>query len=536
MMRFGEAICAVLSSKGVDTVFGIPGVHTLELFRGLKRNGITAVVPRHEQGAGFMADGFARTSGRAGVCFLVTGPGVLNALTAIAQAWHDSIPMLIVASTVESSQVGKHRGTLHDTPDIADTLRPYTLFSKNISSIAEFSDSVDEMYDRWRTERPRPVYIGVPLDVLAELVELPSRADTTPEALPEVDTQEMERVAALLATADAPVIVAGGGCRNAGALLADVAERLDAPVVLTTNSKGLLSDHNPLNVNVSTPFEGTQQLLQDADLVLAIGTELSDFEYIATGSTPVRLNNIIRVDIDPSASHQDQETPTICADAAEFLQRLRALLTATPRSLRAARGVDRAAAARRSWTSAYTSDPYYEWVEAFRKGLPDDAIIAVDSAQLAYQAHQFMELPSGATWLSPYGYGTLGPALPMAVGAAIAQPERPVIAVAGDGSSLFTIAELATAVDLNRQLTVVIWINGGYREIEASFDRVEIEPVGVATSAPDFTALTAGLGATPVQVQSPGQLTEALREAAASPRLTVILVEAPEGLRITSES
>src|SRR5699024_6640158 len=137
------------------------------------------------------------------------------------------------------------------------------------------------------------------------------------------------------------------------------------------------------------------------------------------------------------------------------------------------------------------------------QALPRNAMIAVDSAQLAYQAHQFMPLPDEMIWMAPYAFGTLGPSIPMAIGAAVAYPDRPAVAIAGDGSSLFTIAELATASDIARQLTVIIWNNGGYKEIEDSFDRAHITPLGVTTSAPNFEALVQGFGGTPILANSP---------------------------------
>jgi thiamine pyrophosphate-dependent acetolactate synthase large subunit-like protein len=531
-MKFGEAICALLRARNVDTVFGIPGVHTIELFRNLAGHGLELVVPRHEQGAGFMADGYARATAKPGVCFLVTGPGVLNALTPIAQAWHDSQPMLIIASTVETAQVGQHRGTLHDTPDIADTLRPYTLFSRNVATIEEFRDSLEEAYALWATGRPRPVYLGVPIDILSTDVVLPEVRVGIPAAQPGPEPSDVEHVAKLLDAAQAPVIIAGGGCRAHGELLDRLARNWDAPVVLTANSKGLLSEDNPLNLELSTPFEGTRALLESADAVLAIGTELSDVEYIFTGSAPAKLHNVIRVDLDPGVGHPDQTRPTIGSEAGEFMKALLAHAPAPGTRNTSATGVRRAAEAKRLWAAEKDADPYREWVEALHRGLPNQAIVAADSAQLAYQAHQFMPLPAGTTWMAPYGLGTLGPAIPMAVGAAVSAPRRPVLALAGDGSSLFSIAELATAADLGRQLTVVIWVNDGYKEIEASFDRAGLPAVGVRTSAPDFPALVRGLGGEPVVVRDPASLTAALHRATATAHLTVILVDAPDALRV----
>lgn len=533
-MKFGEAVCERLAEYGVDTVFGIPGVHTIELFRNLGDHGLKVIVPRHEQGAGFMAAGSARITGQPGVCFLVTGPGVLNALTPIAQAWHDSQPMLIIASTVETSQFGKHRGTLHDTPDVAETLRPYTLLSRNVSTIEEFDASLEEAYSLWETDRPRPVFIGIPVDVLAS--EVPARKPLTRErpTPKQPTTAQVASVGALLKRADEPVIIAGGGCSEYGDELLRLAEALDSPVLLTGNSKGLLPDRHPLNLQLSAPFVATQTLLENADAVLAIGTELSSVEYIFTGSEPVKLQNISRIDLDPSVSHPDQHAPTIESDAGAFINALLPMLNDPGNEHRPVSGAARTATATGDWKMAKEADPYRDWLTALNQNLPDNAIVTADSAQLAYQAHQFLPIAAETTWISPYGLGTLGPALPMAIGAAAAAPARPVIALAGDGSSLFTIAELATAVDLDRQLTVIIWVNGGYKEIEDSFARAAIPAVGVETSAPDFSSIVRGLGGEPVSVRHPDELAEALAKAVLTPQLTVILIHAPEPLRIST--
>lgn len=539
VMKFGEAICALLARRGVDTIFGIPGVHTLELFRNIEQHGITAVTPRHEQGAGFMADGYARATGKPGVCFLVTGPGVLNALTPIAQAWHDSQPMLVIASTVEEAEVGQHRGALHDTPDLVDTLRPYTLISRRVTSIDDFHESIEEAYLLWATERARPVYLEVPLDILSTEVSLPELSTDKHNASPQPwrpSSSEVEQAAAALVKAQAPVIIAGGGCRHAGEHLEKVATRLDAPVVLTANSKGLLPAEHPLNLGLSTPFEGTRDLLEEADVVLALGTELSDVEYIFTGAESAVLRNLIRVDIDPNVCHKHQSRPTIQADASTFLSALQPKLDELGVQDRTVSGADRAAQAKASWKEAFDNDPYCAWVNALETSLPANALVAVDSAQLAYQAQQFMPLPDEMTWMAPYAFGTLGPSIPMAIGAAVAYPDRPAVAIAGDGSSLFTIAELATAADIARQLTVILWVNGGYKEIEHSFDRADIPPIGVTTSAPDFEALVQGFGGFPTVVTSPDELAAALASAVEEPRLNVILIDAPAALRIRETS
>ena len=532
-MKFGEAVCQRLVERGVDTVFGIPGVHTLELFRGADTHGLRTIVPRHEQGAGFMADGYVRTTGKPGVCFLVTGPGVLNALTPVAQAWHDSQPMLVIGSTVASDQVGKHRGVLHDTPDVADTLRPYCLLSRNISTIDELDQALAEAFEGWATSRPRPVYLGIPIDVLeSEVGELPPLAvvETAPKA---PSPAGLDRAIRELESATAPVIIAGGGARHAAEAVVQLAEQLDAPLLSTANSKAIIAPDHPLALGLSAPFAGTYDLLASADAVLAIGTELSEVDFIFTGVDPAPLHGVIRVDVDPTATHPDQRDPAIVSDAAAFAD---AMLERLGDRRFERGGAQRVETALRSLEEARAADPYREWVAALETGIPANALIAADSAQLAYQAHQFLALPEGAEWLSPYGFGTLGPAIPMAVGAAVGNPDRPVIALAGDGSSLFTIPELATAADLGRQLTVVLWLNSGYMEIESSFERADITPVGVATSAPDFAAIASGLGARVETVTTPADFTAVLHTAVEAPELTVILITAPADLHVSPDS
>ncbi|WP_449283131.1 5-guanidino-2-oxopentanoate decarboxylase [Leucobacter sp.] len=550
-MRLGQAISTLLAEYGVEQVFGIPGVHTLELFRGIDGSGLRVAVPRHEQGAGFMADAYARVTGEPGVCYLITGPGVTNAMTPIAQAWHDSVPMLVIASAVERAQLGSHRGTLHDTPDLAEVLRPFTLISETVDSAARVAELIDEAFRRWAAERPRPVYIGVPVDLLAEEVgELgrPERArrdaagsDGTAASPDVVATLSAVAVAAapagladaldLLAAAERPVVVAGGGARHDRPAVMALAERVDAPVILTGNAKGLLPPQHPLTTGVSLFFPAAHRLLAEADLVLALGTELSDSEGLPLPPAGPELPEILRVDIDPTAAHPRQRRPAIPMRVAEFAARALEHLPPLPR-VGGGSGSDRAAAVRDELAAARAADPYTPWIAALERALPDHALLTADSAQLAYQSHLFLELDSPGRWLAPYGFGTLGPALPMAIGAAIGAPGRPVVALAGDGSALFTLPELATAHDLGLPVVLVIWDNGGYREIERSFERSGIAPAGVRTTARDLGRIASGFGIPIARPTSPDELEHELRTAIERGGPAALIVSAPAELRV----
>lgn len=535
-MRLGQAISSLLSDYGISQVFGIPGVHTLELFRDIDRSGLSVTIPRHEQGAAFMADAYTRVSGTPGVCYLITGPGVLNALTPIGQAWHDSIPMLVIGSTVTREQLGTHRGTLHDTPDLAEVLRPFTLFSETVTTAERVPELIDEAFTRWERERPRPVYIGIPRDLLAEEVGELHRPAPDPAAAP--DAAPAPRLAVeltRLSAASSPVIIAGGGARHDGPAVQALAERLAAPVILTGNAKGLLPEAHPLNAGISMPFPRTQELVSAADLVIGLGTELSDFEVLFTGTPEPRLADVLRVDIDPAVTHPDQHQPTLALRVAAFAEAALAALP-VPDAAASAAGTARAAAARAGLAAERAADPHTPWIDAVADALPEGAILTADSAQLAYQAHHFLPLDTPGRWLAPYGYGTLGPALPMAIGAAIAAPDTPVVALAGDGSALFTLPELATARDLGANITFVIWDNGGYREIEVSFARTDIRPAGVRTTAQDLGMIAAGFGAAVARPATPAELTEALRAATAEPGLSVVVVQAPAEHRVEADA
>ncbi|GAA1937035.1 5-guanidino-2-oxopentanoate decarboxylase [Brevibacterium antiquum] len=531
-MKFGEAVTALLGHFDTRCVFGIPGVHTIELYRGLDDYGIRLFTPRHEQGAGFMADAYARATGRPGTCLLVTGPGVLNALTPIAQAWHDSVPVLVIASTAGDAEGRRSPGGLHDTPDIARTLEPYTMFSRTVTSIDEFADFLMEAHSRWNSERPRPVFIGIPYQLLSTEVDLPEARDLPDEPEPTTSTEVVSEFLDMVSRSETPLLIAGGGCNGHADRLIAFAERLDAPIVLTGNAKHLVAADHPLNLGVSLPFAPTRELVTAADLTVAIGTELSEVEYLFSGADPVLSRSNVRIDIERKPSARSDLS--IIADAGEFLKAVVDNTDAETAGDRSSSGRKRAAAVRSNLFAERMDDAYAPWVGAIESALPAGVMIAADSAQLAYQSQHYLSLPHNSLWMAPYGLGTLGVSVPMANGAAVAAPERPVLALTGDGSSLFTIAELATAADLERQMTVVIWNNLGYKEIEQAFIAHSVSPTGVSTSARDYCQIAKGLGGEAESVHTPEALSDALRRAFASSTLRVIVVEAPTTLTVNS--
>ncbi|WP_017256358.1 5-guanidino-2-oxopentanoate decarboxylase, partial [Pseudomonas tolaasii] len=331
----GQALVRLLANYGVDTVFGIPGVHTLELYRGLPGSGIRHVLTRHEQGAGFMADGYARVSGKPGVCFVITGPGVTNAATAIGQAYADSIPMLVISSVNSTASLGKGWGILHETQDQRAITAPITAFSAVASSAEDLPELVARAYAVFDSERPRPVHISVPLDVLAapvkrdwshEVVRRPGRGLPSAEAL--------EQAVARLSAAKRPMIIAGGGALDAGEALQRLSTRLAAPLFTSVAGKGLLPTNDPLNAGATLCTEPGWQLISEADVVLAVGTEMADTDYWRE-RLPI-TGELLRVDIDPRKFNDFYPCAVaLRGDAHQTLLALLERLPATPRNAQA---------------------------------------------------------------------------------------------------------------------------------------------------------------------------------------------------------
>lgn len=508
-MKVGEALIDLLAREyGVDVVFGIPGVHNIELYRGLHRSGVRAVSPRHEQGAGFMADGWGLVTGRPGVCTLISGPGLTNALTPIAQAYHDSRPLLVLASTTPTDALGAHIGPLHDLPDQAALVRTVCAFSETVVDPATLPQLIERAWNVFTSSRPRPVHLAIPMDVLAQPCE-PFARHAQPVSKVHADHDAVRHAIDVLNGARQPVIIAGGGAIDAEDLLIAVAETLDAPVVLTGNAKGVLPSSHPLCAENTLVFGRIQREIEAADVVLVVGSELSDTDLYNDGRALNFSGSVVRIDLDGEQIRRRVEPRVaLVGDARETLSVLNAgLKPRTPKD-----GTDRA----RTWrehSRNKTSALFNPWLKAIEAVLPDEAIVALDSTQLGYSAHWWLPANHSRSWLAPYGFGTLGCALPMAVGAAVAAPDRPVLAIAGDGGWLFTVAEMATAVDEGANVTLILWDNRGYQQIRQSFDDVDAPRMGVDVSSHDPLMIARGFGWVACDVANPDELRIALAEA-----------------------
>ncbi len=457
-----------------------------------------------------MADGYARVSGKPGVAFVITGPGLTNTLTAMAQARADSVPMLVISGVNRRASLGKGLGFLHELPDQRGMMATVALSSERIEEPEALAGALARAFSRLRAGRPGPVHIEIPIDVMAmpagDVHFVPATV-----SLPAPDRETISEAARLAAAAKYPLILAGGGARRAEAPLRQLAEMLDAPVVTTANARGLLHRH-PLAVHASPSLHAVRRLMAAADLVVAAGTELgpTDYDMYADGGF-IPPPNLIRIDIDPDQLARWPATLRIAADCSSALK---AMVAALP-NRKNADGQARAAAGR---DAAFAEigpavQQKVRVIEMIRDTLPGSIIVG-DSTQPVYAGNLFYDHDRPGGWFNAAtGFGSLGYGSPAAIGAALADPVAPVVCLSGDGGFQFTFPEMGAAIDAQAPVIFVVWNNHGYREIETSMLDAGVEPVGVSPAPPDFCRIADAYQMPAERLASPDGLPGALARA-----------------------
>lgn len=523
MRTVGERLVEGLAARGVKVVFGIPGVHTVELYRGLSGSPVRHVTARHEQGCAFMADGYARVSGQPGVAFVITGPGITNALTAMAQSREDSVPVLVISGVNRRDTLGKGLGRLHELPDQAAMVRALCP-TRQITAPEEVGPVLDWAFGLLTSGRPGPVHIEVPTDVMP----LPCPALAAPAALPPQPVPPapaLAEAAALLNAARRIVILAGGGARGQEAGLKALAERLDAPVIQTVNARGMMHGHG-LTVAASASLAVVRDLIAGADRVLALGTELgqTDYDMYVDGGLP-DLSGMIRIDRDADQLARWPAAVPLLGDAGATMAALLPLLQP-----HLGDGALRAEATRRAARAVLgdllpTMPGQLDMVEAIRTALPK-AILVGDSTQPIYAANLCYDhdLPGG--WFNAAtGYGALGFGPGAAVGAAMAAPGTKVVCLIGDGGLQFSPGELRTAVDERLPITFLVWNNAAYREIADAMRGANTEIIGCHPSPLRMEPFAAACDLPFTSVpQDPDVLHWALSQPCDGPRLIEVRV------------
>jgi 5-guanidino-2-oxopentanoate decarboxylase len=532
--NIGGYLVELLAKNDIDTVFGIPGVHNLELYRGLTASNLRHVLVRHEQGAGFAADGFARLSGRPAAAFVISGPGLTNIMTAVAQAYSDSVPLLVVAAAPVRTSFGKQWGVLHELFDQAALAAGVFGIARSAHSAEDVRDHLRLCLASLRTGRPRPAYLEIPLDVLAESTTLEAQRFEGTPLLPQASSDHIDAAVRLLAAAARPLIIAGGGARRAGAELHRLVEALDCPLVTTAAGKGVLAESHPANFGTSLPYRPIQQLIADADVVLAVGTELGETDMYFTTKLPLG-GLLIRVDVDP-VKLSDQYAADVCvwSDARTALHSMNQALTSRAQHTPARSGwrteIGGAAKFRAEIDGGLDSKARAQWnaLRAIKAALPWDGVVFTDMTQIAYLGNYAYPVENPGQWFHPSGYGTLGYALPAALGAKISSPARAVIALAGDFGLQFTLPELMTAVEAGLSLPIVVWNNSALGQIRDDMVAAQIPQLGVIGRNPDFVALSQACGAEGYRVHDAVGLTEAIRTALSHAGPTLIEVVASD--------
>jgi 5-guanidino-2-oxopentanoate decarboxylase len=485
----GEALVGLLESYGVDTIFGIPGVHNVEMYRALPRSKIKHVLVRHEQGAGFMADGYARASGKPGVCFTITGPGLTNIMTPLGQAWSDSSPVLCISSALDIADSAQGRGRLHEMQNQLGAAATITNLAVRAYTPQDVRDGVARAFSAFASMRPRPAYLELPLDLLKVPAGQGWTTHQTPR-LPQAPADQIKEAADKLAKAKSPVILLGGGALAAGKSALAIAEKLGSPIITTTAGKGAVPGTHPLCMGYRLASPSGQKLLRKADVILCAGSELSETDFWNSGF--ILDKGLIRIDLDPMVLARPHAADiAILADASETL-------AAIARSLPAADHRERRQAAEKSIASTLAAE--MEKDDALRKmlrqvlavirdALPPEAIIASDMTQIAYAANEIFPVTEPRTWLHPVGFGTLGFALPAGIGAKFGCPDKPVAVMIGDYGIQYTINELGTAAEHKLPLIILMWNNDALGQIRDDMVNKGIQPNAVTLVNPDFQAL-----------------------------------------------
>lgn len=528
VMTGGEAMVAELLAHGVNTVFGLPGAQTYGLFDALYRSSptIRVIGARHEQGCSYMAFGYARSTGQPAVFTVVPGPGMLNASAGLLTAFSGYEPVLMLTGQVPSSFLDRGRGHLHEMPDQLATMRTFVKWAERIDHAALAPMRVAEAFQQMQSGRPGPAALEMLWDVFTQKVAMLPVAPLAPWSPPPPDPDLAAQAARLIAESHAPMIFVGSGAMDAGQEILELAELIQAPVVSFRNGRGVVSDEHALGLTIAA----AGYLWPETDLAIGIGTRMEVPEW-RWSFRPEGLK-MIRVNIDPAEMRRFKPDVGIVADAADGA---RALFEATRKAL--IHSLDRMTAISEAKARAAHDiqivQPQMAYLQAIREALPRDGLVTDEMCQVGYASWYGFPVYTPRTFISSGYQGTLGAGFPTALGVKVAHPDKPVVAVTGDGGFLYAVEELATAVQYGIDVVTLVFNNESYGNVR----RDQMERFGQRVIAsdlvnPDFVKLAESFGVHAARVATPEALRQALERAlAGGPWL--IEIQVPRGSEVS---
>ena len=530
VMTGSDAVVQSLIAEGIDLVFGIPGYHSEHLYgRLMRQDKIRHVLVRHEQGAGYMAIGAARVTGKPATILSTAGPGALNVATPMGEAYGDGIPLLNIMAEDMSAYLYQDKGIVHESKDQFGVFSRLSQWSRQAMSPGEIPAAIHEGLRRLQVNRPRPVVVEIPVDVFQGEGEVELLQEETHQP-PQGDSTDLERIASILAVAERPLIWAGGGVMMSGAWdeLRTLAERLDIPVMLTTTSKGAMPEDHPLVIGNLNQHGPIRRFMERADVMLAVGAR---FSYLSSGRWTLPVpDRLLHIDIDPT--QPGKNFPVEIGVHADAKPALAALVAATADAPEVDRDewVDAGRAARDEVRAELAQRAPLEWglMRAIRNALPRNTIVASDPHLLGYWSREHLPFYEPRTWLYGLAFGTLGYSYPVALGAKLVAPDQPVVSLTGDGGFLFTAQEMATAVQQGLNVPVVILNDDAYGAIKEDFLRDYDNDYEVNLRNPDFVKFAESFGAVGMRA-TPETLEATLREALDLDRPS--LIDVPVKLR-----
>ena len=526
-MNGGQALIKCLYEEGIRVIFGLPGVQMYDaIIPILDYPNMKFITTRHEQATTYMADGFARASGKIGVAMIVPGPGLQNASAGITNAYASSSQVLVITGQINRDKISKDIGILHEINDQIDIIKPITKSQIRVMKAKDLPEAVKKSFFLLRTGRPRPVEIEIPPEALSETADSfqYKAAKITDEI---INTKHLEQAVEIILKSKNPVIWAGGGVHlsNSSKELLDLSEYLQIPVLTTPEGKGSISDEHYLSIgspqgrSTGNSKDPLRDFFYTCDLILAIGTRFANAE-------PKKNQKVIQIDIDTKEiGRNHKNTLGLVGDAKKIIPKILKLVKFKKKTIDTKKSFFEKMRFERYDNPNNQVEPLSSYVKALRKGIPKDGILVTDMTTVAYYSRSYYQTYKTRSYFTSSYSGNLGSAFPTALGAKIATPDKVVVSISGDGGFLFNVQELATAVQYKINTISIIFNDQSYGNVKRDMKKMFNNKVlGADLINPDFIKLAESFGAVGMKAKNPKELEDTLKQAISLNKPVVIEV------------